>query len=360
MRWAIALALEAEGRTSPNPMVGCVVVKNNRIVGEGYHRRAGTAHAEVHALREAGRRARGADLYVTLEPCCYHGRTPPCVPAIVESGIRRVVVGTRDPNPRIDGRGIRLLKNAGVRVIEGVLEESCRALNESYNAFIVRGTPFVTAKVALSLDGKIATAAGEARWITNEECRRYVHLLRGGVDAVCVGGGTVRADDPRLTVRLKVWHGIHPRAVVVDEELKIPRNARLFRRRPGQLIAVTTERAPRAMRAFLERRGHRVIVCPAGSDGRVPLRRMLRELGKAGISSLLVEGGGKLFADFFRKKLVDRVVACIAPKFIGGAGRDFLPGVSIARIGKAIALRDVQVKTFGDNVVIEGKMRRSC
>lgn len=358
MRWAIALALEGQGHTSPNPMVGSVIVKGGRIVGEGYHRRAGTAHAEVHALRQAGRRACGADLYVTLEPCCYHGRTPPCVPAIVEAGIRRVIVGTRDPNPRIDGRGIRELRAAGVRVVEGVLEESCRRLNEPYNKFIVQGVPFVTAKVALSLDGKIATASGDARWITNEECRRHVHALRAQIDAVCVGAGTVRADDPRLTVRIPRWHGGQPKAVVVDERLSFPRTARLARRGRGQLIAVTTERAPRAMRQFLERRGHHVLICRADGDGRVSLPRMLKELGTMGISSLLVEGGGELFAEFFRRKLVDRVVACIAPKLIGGEGRDFLPGITLSSLKRAMALHEVQVQIFGDNVVIEGKVGR--
>ncbi|MFH0800031.1 MAG: bifunctional diaminohydroxyphosphoribosylaminopyrimidine deaminase/5-amino-6-(5-phosphoribosylamino)uracil reductase RibD, partial [Pseudomonadota bacterium] len=198
MRWAIALALEGMGRTSPNPMVGAVIVKSDRIVGEGYHRRAGTPHAEVHALRDAGRASRGAEMYVTLEPCAHEGRTPPCVPAIVEAGIRRVFVGSRDPNPLVDGRGIRALKKAGVAVVERVLEESCRELNEAYNKFIVSGVPFITAKVALSLDGKIATSSGDSRWITNEACRLYVHRLRGQVDAVMVGSGTVRRDDPRL------------------------------------------------------------------------------------------------------------------------------------------------------------------
>lgn len=358
MRWAIALALEGQGRTSPNPIVGAVVVKGDRIVGEGYHRCAGTPHAEVHALRAAGRRARGADLYVTLEPCCYHGRTPPCVPAIVQAGIRRVVVGARDPNPRVRGRGIRELKMAGVRVIAGVLEESCRKLNEPYNKFIVHGVPFVTAKVALSLDGKIAAAGGDSRWITNEECRRYVHALRGGVDAVCVGAGTVRADDPRLTVRLPGWHGIEPRAVVVDGELRIPRKARLLRRARGQVVVATTIHSSAAMRRFLERRGHRVIICRATGDGRVFLPHMLGRLGEMGITSILLEGGGELFADFFRRGLVDRLVACVAPKLIGGAGRDFLPGLALPRIRKAIALREVGVRTFGDNMVIEGKMRR--
>jgi diaminohydroxyphosphoribosylaminopyrimidine deaminase / 5-amino-6-(5-phosphoribosylamino)uracil reductase len=357
MRWAIALALEGAGRTSPNPVVGAVVVKGGRIVGEGFHQRAGTPHAEVHALRAAGKRARGADLYVTLEPCCHEGRTPPCVEAIVAAGVRRVIVGTRDPNPIVHGRGIRLLRRAGIRVVEGVLEESCRAINEAYNKFIKSGLPYVTAKVALSLDGKIAAASGDARWITGSACRRYVHELRSNVDAVVVGGGTVRRDDPRLTVRIPGAVGARPRAVVIDEALRLPRAAHLLARPEGMLVLVTTAQAPLARIRAADRRGHRVLICPCDAAGRVHLPSALHALGREGITSILLEGGGQLFADAVAHGLVDRLVACIAPKLLGGKGLDFLPGLAIRRMKDAIELRDVAIRTFGTDVVIEGRLK---
>lgn len=357
MRRAISLALKGAGLTSPNPMVGAIVVKKGRIVGQGYHRRAGTPHAEIHALRRAGQRAGGADLYVTLEPCVHEGRTPPCVPAIVGAGIVRTFIGTCDPNPVINGRGIRALKKSGVVVIRGVLTRDCIRINETYNKFIVSGIPFVTAKVALSLDGKIATLGGESQWITNEACRRYVHKLRARVDAVIVGGGTVRRDDPRLDVRIKEWHGLGPKAVVIDEALNLPRSSRIFRRAAGSTVILTTSRAPRYRRRWIEKMGHTVIACRATSDGMVFLTHALAKLGGLGITSALVEGGGQLFADFFQRGLVDRVVACIAPKLIGGIGMDFLPGLQIRHLAGAISLREVHARILGDNVVIEGILK---
>lgn len=356
MRWAIALALEGEGRAAPNPMVGAVIVRDGQVVGEGYHQRAGTPHAEIHALEHAGEAARGADLYVTLEPCCHRGRTPPCVEAIIAAGVARVYVGTRDPNPLVNGRGIRALKRAGIEVIEGVLGESCREINQAYNTFIVTGRPFVTAKAALSLDGKLATASGESRWITNEECRRHVHRLRSVVDAVMVGGGTVRRDDPQLTARLAPQQGEQPKAIVVDERLNIPRTARLFKRSPGRLILATTAQAPAARIRRAERAGHMVLVTRKGRDGRVFLPRLFEELGAMGITSVLLEGGGELFADCFRRKLVDRVMAYLSPKLIGGEGLDFLPGIAVRRMRDVMALQHVTVHGFGDNVLIEGDL----
>ncbi len=357
MRWAIALALEGQGLTSPNPMVGALIVKNDRIVGEGYHRKAGGPHAEIVALHQTGGRARAADLYVTLEPCAHKGRTPPCVDAIIAAGVRRVIIGTRDPNPMVNGRGIRRLRRAGIAVTVGVLEQNCRSINEAYNAFIVTGKPFVTVKAALSLDGKIAAASGDSRWITNAECRQYVHRLRGQVDAVLVGGGTVRADDPRLTVRLKGWIGHEPRAIIVDEALDLSRKARIWKRARGQVIVATTMAASISRRRWIERQGHAVLICRATADGRVMLSDLMRRLGREGISSVLVEGGGEIFAGFFRSKLVGRLVACMAPKLIGGKGLDFLPGISHATMQKVPSLSDVTMKTFGDNIVVEGRLR---
>lgn len=358
MRWAIALALEGQGGTSPNPMVGAVIVRGNRIVGEGYHKKAGTSHAEIHAISMAKGKTKGADLYVTLEPCVHEGRTPPCVPAIIKSGIKRVFVGTRDPNPKVNGRGIRGLKKARIRVVEGVLEKSCREINETYNKFISKKVPYVVAKAALSLDGKIATFRGESRWITNDECRNYVHRLRSGCDAVLVGAGTVKADDPRLNVRIKNFSGTEPRAIIVDEDLSLSRKHKIFKRRPGELIVATTKGSSRLMRCWLSGHGHPVIDCKKTKEGTVDISDMLGKLAKMGITSILVEGGGKIFADFFFHRQVDRLVACIAPKLIGGLGKDFLPNIGIEKMKNAITLRSVQIQNFGDNLVIEGVLNK--
>lgn len=354
MRRAMELALRGRGRTSPNPVVGAVLVKGGRVVGEGYHRRAGGPHAEVEALRKAGGKARGADLYVTLEPCCHEGRTPPCVDTIVEAGVARVFVGARDPNPRVDGRGIRLLKKAGVEVKVGMLRDGCRSINEAYNKFARSGMPFVTAKVALTLDGKIATASGSSKWITNAKCREFVHELRACSDAVLVGGGTVRIDDPRLTARSKGARGRKPVAVVVDESLDIPRDARIFERDAGGLVFVTTEGAKPSRIKRIESLGHDVIVLRANRHGLIDTRAALRALGERGMVSVLLEGGGRTFASFAREGMIDRIVACIAPKLVGGEGLDFLPGFEAASIDEAVTISGVNFTSYGDNAVIEG------
>ena len=356
MRRAIELALRGKGYTSPNPIVGGVVVKNGKVVGEGYHRKAGAFHAEVMALKNAGRKSVGADLYVTLEPCCHYGKTPPCSEAIIESKVKRVIIGTRDPNPLVKGRGVKALKGAHLKVTEGVLRDECRRLNAPYDKWIVSGVPFVILKAALSLDGKISTARGESKWITNNECRQYVHHLRSSCDAILVGRGTVIKDNPRLNVRLS-GKKINPKlAIVLDEDLSLSPTSKLFRRRKGELIIATTSRSPLKKRKYFERKGHQVLLCRSSSEGRVFLPHLLQLLGSLGINSLLVEGGGKVFADFMKRNLADKVVACIAPKIIGGKGRDWLPGYSIADLKSAFNLENVDIRVFKDNVVIEGEV----
>lgn len=354
MNRAIDLALKGAGKTSPNPMVGAVVVKGDAVVGEGFHARAGEAHAETKALAEAGAEAPGADLYVTLEPCCHEGRTPPCVDAIVRAGISRVFVGARDPNPQVDGKGMEVLRRAGIEVTEGVLGDRCLRINEAYNKFAKTGMPFVTVKVALTLDGKIAAGSGHSKWITNARCREYVHELRALSDAVMVGGGTVRKDDPKLTARIDGFEGTGPRAVVVDEVLDLPAEANIFARPGGELILITTEAASTSRIERAESLGHEVIVCRTEGRGLVDLAQALAELGKRGVVSVLLEGGGLMFASFMRAKMIDRLVACIAPKLVGAGGADFLPGVSIDAMDNAIDLKDVRQASFGDNVVVEG------
>jgi diaminohydroxyphosphoribosylaminopyrimidine deaminase/5-amino-6-(5-phosphoribosylamino)uracil reductase len=353
MRRAIELALKGEGQTSPNPAVGAVVVKNGRIVGEGFHRKAGAAHAEVVALKEAGSRAKGSDLYVTLEPCCHYGRTPPCCNTIISSKVRRVIVGMRDVNPIVRGMGIKILKDNGIGVTEGVLKSECENINPAYLKWIATGMPYVTLKVALSLDGKIATKSGDSKWITNELCREYVHKLRDSSDAIIVGATTALKDDPRLTVRLPGKAARNKIAVVLDEKLSLPLTSSLGKRRSGLVVATTSNASVSKIRKF-ERKGHKVIVCRSTGDGRVFLPHLLRSLGSFGITSVLVEGGAEVHSDFLRRGLADRVVACIAPKFIGRDGKEWLPGISVNRMKYALRLRNVCIKIFGDNVVLDG------
>lgn len=354
MKRAIELALRGWGKTSPNPLVGAMVVKGGRVVGEGYHRRAGTPHAEVHALKEAGKRARGADLYVTLEPCCHHGRTPPCTERIIDAGVKRVVIGMHDPNPEVNGRGIRELKEAGIKVDVGILRHACQEINRPYETYVTQKRPFVILKAAVTLDGKIATADGESKWITGDACRDYVHRLRSGVDAIVVGGGTVRRDDPRLSIRVKGKKERAGRVVLVDEKLNVPVESKLIKRKPGELIIATTDVAPSAHVDRMKSFGHDVIVCRRNGNGYVALDHLMNELYRRGVTSILVEGGGEVFSDFLSEGLVDHVIACVAPKFIGGSGKDMLPGISIKGINHALQLKDVTVKSFDDDIVIEG------
>ncbi|MFA4972267.1 MAG: bifunctional diaminohydroxyphosphoribosylaminopyrimidine deaminase/5-amino-6-(5-phosphoribosylamino)uracil reductase RibD [bacterium] len=360
MERAIELALKGAGRTSPNPMVGAVVVRGGRIVGEGFHRRAGAPHAEINALKAAGSKARGADLYVTLEPCCNQGRTPPCTAAIARAGVRRVVAGAIDPNPAVRGKGIAQLKERKIAVKAGVLSEECRAINAAYNKLMESGLPFVTAKAAVTLDGKIAAADGiSSSWISNSESRRLVHRMRASCDAVMIGIDTALVDDPRLTVRIPGKKERETRAVVADSSLKIRDGLKLLARVPGNLIVLTTEKASRVRARELAEMGH-VIVETASKDGRVDMREALAALGGMGINSVLVEGGAGLISDMVARGLVDRMAIFVAPKFLGGGGKDLMSGLSIKGMDEAIGLCDVSIRALGDDVLIDGMVRRRC
>ncbi len=359
MRLALSLAARAKGRTAPNPMVGAVVVQRGRLVGQGYHRRAGGPHAEVAALRQAGPRARGATLFVTLEPCNHVGRTPPCCEAVIRSGVKTVVVASRDPNPLTNGRGFARLRRAGLQVRSGLLKAEARQLNASFEKVMTHGLPFVTAKVGQSLDGKIATATGQSRWITSERSRQYAHALRRDVDAVLVGVNTVLRDDPRLSVRAMRPRAGHPVKVVLDSRLRTPIFARCLSARPAAptLIATTT-RAPRAKGRALERRGATLLWFRADRQGRVPLRPLLRALARRGVQSVLIEGGGEVLASAFGQRLVDRAVWCISPLLLGGReAPSSLGGAGIDRLTKAIRLEDVRVRRFGIDLCVEGCVR---
>lgn len=352
MRIALELAKSTVGQTSPNPAVGCVLVRDGRIVGLGAHLKAGEPHAEVHALRMAGKAARGATAYVTLEPCSHYGRTPPCAEALIAAGVRRVVVGAVDPNPQVAGRGIARLREAGIEVTVGVLEEACRRLNEAFNKYIVHRVPFVTVKTASTLDGKIATRTGHSRWITSQDARRYVHELRRRSDAVLVGVGTVIADDPRLTVRLP-GGGKNPVRVILDSRLRLPLSARVLTDGAAPTWVVTTAQAPEERIRAVTAQGAEVLV--AGDGERVDIHRLLRLLGARGITSLLVEGGAEVNASFFAARAVDKVIAFFAPKVVGGrAAPTPVGGEGAATMDEAVRLRDVHVDTIGPDIVVTG------
>lgn len=353
MKHAVGLALQGWGETSPNPMVGAVVVKARKIVGRGYHKCAGADHAEVAALKKAGSKAKDATLYVTLEPCSHYGRTPPCTESIINAGIKKVVIGSRDPNPVVNGRGISILKKAGVEVKTGVLKDACMDINLPYETYVREKRPFVILKTAISLDGKIATEGGDSKWITSKLCRDYVHQIRNGVDAILVGGGTIRKDNPRLSVRLPGKNHRKGLVVVVDERLNLPTESKIFKRKPKELLLATTCNASASKINWMKRRGYDVIVCKENKRGYVFLPQLMRELAKREITSVLVEGGGEINTDFVSQGLVDRFVACIAPKLIGGEGYNMLPGLSINKMKSALKLKDVTIKTIGEDTIIE-------
>ncbi len=355
MQRALELAQRAWGQTSPNPAVGAVVVKRGSIVGEGYHEKAGKPHAEIVALECAKRSAAKATLYITLEPCCRFGRTPPCTDAIIRAGVGRVVVAMRDPNPLVAGKGIHKLRRAGVQVSCGILRREAMRLNEAYVHFHRTGLPFVIVKWAMTLDGRTSTDRGESRWISNEQSRRYVHYLRSGVDAILVGAETVLRDNPRLSVRLKGRSRQQPLRVVLDDTLRIPMAAKCLDTRQGaRTVIFTTPQASMRKIRTLEKRGHRVVVIKA-PGGRFSIHPVLKTLAKLGIQSLLVEGGREVCGTFFRDRAVQKIVVFIAPKILGG--RTITSPIAkwaIPHIRNVLQLRDVEIKTFQHDVCVEG------
>jgi diaminohydroxyphosphoribosylaminopyrimidine deaminase/5-amino-6-(5-phosphoribosylamino)uracil reductase len=354
MARCIALARRARGRTSPNPMVGAVLCKAGRVVAEGYHGGPGTDHAEALVLRAAGRRARGASLYVNLEPCCVEGRTPPCVPAIVTAGVKRVAAAMLDPNPRVNGRGVKQLRSAGVEVDVGVLEEQARRLNEVFCKWITEGVPFVALKTAMTLDGKIATKAGKSRWISSPEARRLAHKLRGMYDAVMVGANTAVLDDPLLTVRDSARPARRaPTRIVVDSRCRTPLQSKLLSSSDKPPIILTTSLAPKARREGLAKRGAQVIVCGRKREG-VDLEDALGKLAELGITSVLVEGGGELIWSFFERRLVDKAIWIISPKVFGGrAAKTPVEGEGVSLPERGFRLAVASVRRIGPDVVVE-------
>jgi diaminohydroxyphosphoribosylaminopyrimidine deaminase/5-amino-6-(5-phosphoribosylamino)uracil reductase len=354
MQQALQLATGGRGFVSPNPLVGCVIVKHDQVVGQGYHQRFGGPHAEIHALQAAGSCARGATLYVTLEPCCHHGKTPPCSEAILEAGIGRVVVALRDPNPLVAGGGVTRLREAGIPVTLGVCEEEARQLNEAFLKHVTTRCPFVTLKSAITLDGKIATSTGASRWITGTQARVAVHRLRHATDAIMVGIGTVFQDDPLLTTRLPDQPGVNPLRVIVDSTLRVPLQAQVLDvAADRRTLVATTVRADGARQQQLQERGVEIVCLPAYDDGCVHLEALLQHLGAHGIASVLVEGGATLSAALLRHGLIDKVLLFVAPKIIGGDGVDVIGPCGVETMEQAFRLQAVTWQGLGEDVMLQ-------
>lgn len=350
MRQALALARRGLGRTSPNPPVGAVIVANGVLVGRGYHRQAGKAHAEIEALAVAGRRASGGTLYVTLEPCAHHGRTPPCTDAIIAAGLRRVVFGSRDPNPLVCGNGMGKLRRAGIEVRMGVEQAACDQLIAAFRKHVTTGRPLVTLKLAASLDGRIATASGESRWITGADSRRFVHRLRAEHDAILVGAATVIRDDPELTCRLR--GGRNPLRVVLDGRLRLPLNARVLAGTDTAATLVVTSRTASAAKVRrIEQRGAEVLRLPA-TAGAISMKRLLRALGRRGTTSILVEGGATTAAAAVAAGVVDRLLIFYAPTLIGGDGKPMLGPLGVRRLAQAVRLQPPRLTRFARDVLV--------
>ena len=333
-------------------MVGAVLVRGKRVVATGYHRFAGADHAEIVALKRAGGAARGATLYINLEPCSHHGRTPPCTDALIRAGIKEVVAGMKDPNPLVAGRGFARLRRAGVRVRSGLFNEECRALNEAFVKFITRRLPFVTLKLAASLDGKIATATGDARWISGARSRAAVHRMRNRVDAVLVGSGTAIADDPQLTCRIR--GGRNPWRIVLDGRLRIRPTARLFQQRdPQKTIVATGSRAPGAKVRALEARGAQVWKFPS-QGGVISWLALLRRLARSGIVSVMIEGGAAVAASALKAKAVDKILFFYAPKILGGDGRAMIEGLGIRRVDRSLRIQRMTFRNSGNDLLVSG------
>lgn len=355
MRLAMQLAGNAIGRTSPNPLVGAVIVKDNRVVGCGWHRKAGTPHAEVHALNQAGELAQGADVYVTLEPCAHYGKTPPCAKALVEAKVKNVYGGLLDVNPKVAGKGFKILEDAGIHVEYGFLQDELRKQNEVFFKWIEHKKPFIVLKAAMTLDGKIATATGQSKWITNETSRAYGYKLRDIYDGIMVGINTVIEDNPMLTAR--VDGGKNPIRIVVDSSLKIDINANVVQDKSAKTIIATTDKADKDKILKLQAQDVDVIVVDKDENDKVDIEKLLDILGQQNICSILVEGGATLSGSFVAKKLVDKVYFFIAPKIVGGKeAKTSVAGTGILNLQEALALKDIQIEKLEEDILIIGRV----
>lgn len=359
MREALKLARRGLGQTSPNPMVGCVIVKDEKVIGRGYHKKAGGPHAEANALKSAKDEAKDATMYLNLEPCCHQGKTPPCTRAIIEAGIGEVVIAMYDPNPAVNKKGVRMLREAGVKVRAGLLEAEARRLNEAFVTYHTLKRPFIIAKWAITLDGRSTSDSGSSKWISNSSSRHYVHEIRSQVDAIMVGIGTVIKDNPKLNVRLMNFKGRQPHRVVVDGHLKIPSRCNcLDPENGGAAVIITTESMRSTKRArVLQDLGHQVLFSK-GARGIVDLEDALKKLYEVGIQSLFVEGGRMIHTSLFEAALVDKVVCFVAPKIIGGGTfHNPIEGWGIQDMGRSLELEDIKIQTYSTDVCVEGYIR---
>ncbi|MBI1910075.1 MAG: bifunctional diaminohydroxyphosphoribosylaminopyrimidine deaminase/5-amino-6-(5-phosphoribosylamino)uracil reductase RibD [Deltaproteobacteria bacterium] len=369
MRRCLELARQAVGRTSPNPMVGAVIVQKNKIIAEGYHHKAGLPHAEVEAIENVGAALRGRQkkgrhtglplqevtLYINLEPCCHQGRTPPCTEAIVRSGIRNVVVGVGDPNPLVGGKGIACLRKKGVRVELGILEQECRQQNEVYFKHISTGLPFVILKAGVTLDGMVATRKGDSRWITSPESRLRAHELRDQVDAIAVGANTVARDNPQLTTRIPGGKGKNPLRLVLDSSLYVEPTAKVFGKTAGPPpVVVTVERVSLQRQKLFQKAGVEILFCRSTPGGRIDLHDFLHKLGEKGITSLLVEGGPGIHSSFIEQGLVDKLLLFYSPRFLGGGGLPMFSGLENEGLKGLPTLHSVSVEKVGPDLLVTG------
>jgi diaminohydroxyphosphoribosylaminopyrimidine deaminase/5-amino-6-(5-phosphoribosylamino)uracil reductase len=357
MAYALSMAELARGYTSPNPAVGAVLVQDGIVVGLGHTQQPGLAHAEVMAINQAGDMARGATMYVTLEPCCHHGKTPPCTEGIISAGVSEVHVAVVDPNPKVNGNGIAKLESAGIKTVVGEYSAKASEINEGYFKFIQTGLPFVIAKFAMSLDGKIATRSGDSKWITGDEARNYAHGQRHIVDAVMVGAETILADDPQLTARGYSGKGgrskQQPLRVIVDGKGRVPANARVFSE-PGKTVVAIADRFLDGEKSRLTREGTEYLSLKS-DNGSIDLSELLSMLGKRNITTVMVEGGSTLLGDIFDKLLVDKVLVFVAPIIIGGEkAKTAVGGIGIEKVKDALQLRDVRIERFKDEILISG------
>jgi len=358
MMECITLAEKGGGYVSPNPMVGAVLVKNGKVIGRGYHQRFGGHHAEVNAIRSAKQSVRGATLYVNLEPCNYWGKTPPCTDLIIKNGISKVVIGCKDPNSIVSGKGIQLLRKAGIKVEEGVLKTECKKLNETFEKYITKGLPFVTLKIAQTIDGKIADKAGNSKWITNPTSRKLVHYLRSRYDAVLVGARTVIKDNPLLTVRDVKRRS--PLRIVVDGNLSVDPKSNIFISSDGKTILFTSQKAVRTnspKKSKLYKSGVEIIELESRRNGVISLKEILHVLAARGIASVLAEGGAQIFSSFIREKMVDKLVVFIAPK-IFGKGLNSFEYLQDQRTKKYIQLRDISIMNLDKDILIEAYIKK--
>ena len=354
MKRALELAEKGRGWTNPNPMVGAVIVKEDRIIGEGYHERYGQLHAERNALKNCTEDSKGATIYVTLEPCCHHGKTPPCTDAIIESGITKVVVGMLDVNPIVAGNGVRLLEEHGIEVVTGVLEDECRKLNKIFIKYMTEKLPYVVMKYAMTSDGKIATVTGESRWITGESSRENVHRTRHALMGIMVGVGTVLADDPMLDCRLPEG-GKNPVRIICDSLLRLPLESRLVSSAKEIETIIATVSADEVRIKEYEVRGCKVLRT-GSKGGRVDLNDLMKKLGEEGIDSILLEGGAELNFSALREQIVDEVHTYIAPKLFGGSAKTPIGGAGIEKIDDAVLLKPLTLRRFDDDILIESEV----